>query len=85
MWTSGIGRAFSPFGRVDVFPGALPRSGMVPGLWPSLFAPVWYSAGPLALAIRPGLVWSRAFGPRYLPRSGMVPGLWPSLVGEYIF
>ena len=38
---------------------------MESGLWPSLFAPVWYGAGPLALAIRPGLVWCRAFGPRW--------------------
>ncbi len=36
MWNGEIGRAFSPFGRVDV----LSRD----------VAPVWYRVGPLALA-----------------------------------
>jgi len=64
MWHCGIGRAFSPFGRVDVLSrGAAPvwyGTGLWPllfapvwygtGLWPMLFAPVWYGTGPLALA-----------------------------------
>ena len=37
-----MGRAFGPC--------YLPRSGMGSGLWPLLFAPVWYGFGPLALA-----------------------------------
>ena len=60
--------------------GALPRSGMGSGLWPLLFAPGWYGFGLLALAICPGLVWVRAFGPCYLLRAGMGSGFWPLLV-----
>ncbi len=58
MWNGGIGRAFSPFGRVDVLSRGV--------------APVWYGVGPLALA--GGVVYSlKGQRPAAIPAWGNAP------------